>query len=190
MTWAEVSAAWLVILAAVLAVDRAMISRSHWPVAAVLCLAMLEPLRPDEGTAAKILCLALPALSTWLAVRVLARARLLAACAAALVFSVGAWRWSVDWDTAHAWASAASVGVQAVALFAVAPRRRLWLPDRCVLALFAGDAAALLGPLGERAAPPVQQATWWIVQWQAAAVALVLCALHVHQALADRRRHG
>jgi hypothetical protein len=190
VTWAECAAAWLVILAAVLAVDRTMVSRSHRPVAAVLCLAMLEPLRPDEGAAAKVLCLALPALSAWLAVRVLVRARLLATCAAALVFSVGAWRWSVAWDTAPVWASAASVAIQAAALLAVAPRRRLWLPDRCVLALFAGDVAALLGPLGERAAPPVQQATWWIVQWQAAAVAAVLCVLHVAQALADRRRRG
>lgn len=190
MTWAEVVAAWLVILAAVLAVDRAMISRAHWPVAAVLCLAMLEPLRPDEGAAAKALCLALPALSAWLAVRVLARARLLAACAAALVFAVGAWRGSIDWGTAPVWASATSVGVQAFSFLSVAPRRRLWLSGRCVVVLLAGDVAALLGPLGERAAPPVQRAAWWIVQWQAAAVALVLCLLHVHQALADRRRRG
>lgn len=188
MTWAEVAAAWLVILAAALAVDRAMISRAHWPIAAVLCLAMLEPLRPDEGTVAKLLCLALPALSAWLAVRVLARARLLAACAAALVFAVGAWRWSIDWSTAPVWASAASVITQALALLGVT--RYLWLSDRCVLVLFFGDVAALFGPLGERSTPPVKTATWWVVQWQAAAVAAVLCLLHVHQALADRRRRG
>lgn len=179
--WAEPVAALLVILASALAVDRALVSRAHRPVAFVLCVAMLEPLRPDAGLVAKFVCIGLHALSAWLAVRVLARARLLALAAGALVFVIGASRWS-DWEAAPTWAAVTSVIVQACVVLAVVPRRRLWLADRCVVALFAGDVAALLG------APTL--AAWWVVQWQAAAVALVLCLLHVHQALADRRRRG
>lgn len=186
---AELSAALLVILAAALAVDRTLVQRSHWPVAAALCLAMLEPLRPDAGTVAKVLCIALPALSAWLAVRVLARSGLLAFCALTLVLMVAASKWAT-WGSAPAWAFGTSVTVQAVAVLAVTPRRRLLLADRCVVVLLAGDIAALLGPVGERAAPPIQHAAWWLVQWQAAAVALTLCLLHAHQALADRRRYG
>jgi hypothetical protein len=166
-----------------------MIQRSHWPLAAALCLAMLEPLRPDVGPVAKLLCLALPALSAWLAVRVLARSDLLALCAAALVLTAGLWRLD-DWTAAPAWALTTSVIVQALAVLIVVPRRRMRLADRCVLVLFAGDVAALLGPAGEHAAPPIQQAAWWVVQWQAAAVALALCLLHVAAELAERRRRG
>jgi hypothetical protein len=186
---AEFAAAVLVILAAALAVDRTMIQRSHWPLAAALCLAMLEPLRPDAGPVAKVVCIGIPALSAWLTVRVLARSDLLASCAFMLVLAVGSWRFD-DWAAAPTWALTTSVIVQALAVLAVAPRRRMRLADRCVLVLFAGDVAALLGPAGESAAPPVQQAAWWIVQWQAAAVALALCLLHVAAELAERRRHG
>lgn len=187
--FAELAAALLVILAAALAVDRALISRAHWPVAAVLCVAMLEPLRPDAGPVAKVSCIGLHALSAWLAVQVLTRSRLLALCAAALVAAIGAWA-SPTWDAAPVWAAVTSVIVQALAVLAVAPRRRLWLSDRCVLVLFAGDAAALLGASGDVAPHAIKATLWWVVQWQAAAVALTLCLLHVHQALADRRRYG
>ncbi len=187
MTWAEPAAAMLVILAAALAVDRAMVSRSHWPIAAALCLAMLEPLRPDAGAVAMVACIGLPALSAWLTVLVLARSGLLALCAAAQVLVIASWRFD-DWATAPTWALTTSVLVQALAVLAVVPRRRLRLPDRCVLVLFAGDVAAVLGPAGERAAPSVQQAAWWVVQWQAAAVALAVCLLHVAAELAERRR--
>jgi hypothetical protein len=189
VTWAEPAAAMLVILAAALAVDRAMVSRSHWPIAAALCVAMLEPLRPDAGAVAKAVCIGIPALSAWLTVRVLARSDLLALCAAALVLTAGSWRLD-DWAAAPTWALTTSVIVQALAVLIVAPRRRMRLADRCVLVLFAGDVAALLGPAGEHAAPPIQQAAWWVVQWQAAAVALALCLLHVAAELAERRRHG
>lgn len=187
--WAETAAAVFVILAAALAVDRTWVQRSHWPVAAALCLAMLEPLRPDVGPMAKVLCIGLPALSAWLAVYVLARSHLLALCAAALVLVAASWHLD-SWTSAPTWALGTSVLLQALAVFAVAPRRRLRLADRCVLVLLAGDVAALLGPAGERAAPPVQQAAWWLVQWQAAAVALALCLLHVAAELANRRRRG
>lgn len=178
MNLAEPAAALLVILAAALAVDRALVSRAHQPIAIALCVAMLEPLRPDEGMVAKVVCIGLHAISAWLAVRVLVRARLLALCAGALVFVVGASQWS-DWEAAPTWAAVTSAIVQGVAVLAVVPRRRLWLADRCALVLFAGDVAALLGA-----------AARWVVQWQAAAVALALCLLHVHQAPVDRRRRG
>lgn len=186
---AEPAAALLVILAAGVAVDRALDAPAHRPLAGSLCLAMLEPMRPDEGTAARLLCLGLPALSAWLAVRVFQRVRLLALCAAALVLVVGsgAWRWR-GWDVALLASSGASLAVQAASALMV--RRRLWLADRCVLVLAAGDVAAMLGPLGERAPVEVQRLAWWIVQWQAASVAIVLCALHLHQALVDRGRRG
>lgn len=185
--WATWSASLLVIVAAALAVDRAIVSTAHRPVALALCLAMLEPSRPDDGTAGRLLCIGLPALSAWLAVRVLVRSRWLALCGAAAVIACGLWRWGA-WEEAPRWAAAASVLVQAVVVLAVVPRCRLRLSERCVVALAAGDVAAFLGPLGIRAEPPVQQAMWWIVQWQAAAIAAALCGLHVAQTLADRRR--
>lgn len=187
--WAETAAAVLVILAAALAVDRTWVQRSHWPVAAALCVAMLEPLRPDAGPVAKVVCVGFNVLSAWLAAYVLARSHLLALCAAALVLAVASWRLD-NWISAPTWALGTSVLLQALAVLAVAPRRRLDLAGRCVLVLLAGDIAALLGPAGEHAAPPVQQAAWWLVQWQAAAVALALCLLHVAAELADRRRRG
>jgi hypothetical protein len=186
---AEFAAAVLVILAAALAVDRTMIQRSHWPLAAALCLAMLEPLRPDAGPVAKVVCIGVPALSAWLAVRVLARSDLLALCAAALVVVVATWNLT-PWDDAPTWARDASVAVQTIAVLAVAPRRRLRLADRCVVVLLAGDIADLLGPAGQKAPHAIKVAMWWVVQWQAAAVALALCLLHVAAELAERRRHG
>ena len=188
MTSAAILCACLVAIAAALAVGRATLDEDHGPIAALLLLYALDPLRPEHGGAAMTWALALPALSAATAVAVLARASLGALAASAAVLALGAaeLRRSGSPASALPLASGVAVVVQAMAALA-ASRRRLGLADRCAVLLLAGDVAALAGPLGDIAHVELQRQRWWLAQWQGAAVAAVLCVLHLTAARPSAR---
>ena len=145
-------------------------------------------MRPDAGHLARAWLLALPTMAAALAFLVLARLRIAAIAAAGLVLVAGGAELRRTGDPASALllASVVSIVIQSLAALA-ASRRRLDLTDRCVLVLLAGDVAALAGPLGDLAGSDLQAARWWVAQWQAVAVALVLGAMHVAADLRERR---
>lgn len=190
VTYAAAMCAALVASSAVLAVARATLDDDHGPIAALLVLYALDPLRPETGAAAQVWALALPALSAAVAVAVLARMRLVALAVGAAVLAVGAaaLRRSGDPASALLLASAVSVAAQVLAT-AEAAGRHMRLADRCALLLLAGDVAALAGPLGDVARLELQHDRWWLAQWQGAAVAAVLCVLHLTTAR-PRARHA
>lgn len=172
MSLAAWNCAALVTCAAVLAVARADIDAAHRPIAALLAVWMLDPVRPVDGSAlADVWAIALPVASASAAMLVLGRSRFAALSAALLVATLGA--------GSPLLAVTASILVQGLAALDAA-RRRLDLSDRCCLVLLAGDVAALGGPLGDHAAWPLRVERWWIVQWQGALVAAVLVAMHLH----------
>jgi hypothetical protein len=179
-SWAQPLAALLVVGAAVLAVDRALWDRAHRPLAAALALWMFDPLLPEVGPWAKAVSIGWPALSAALAVLVLMRLRLLALVAATLVAAYGLSQLRAGETPAAAalHASLFAVGIQVLAAVS-ACRRRFRLVDRCVLVLLAGDVAALAGPLGDARHLDLQRVRWTITQWQVAATAGVLIALHI-----------
>lgn len=169
-------AAWncaaMVACAAVLAFSRADVDVAHRPIAALIAVWMLDPLRPVDGSAlADAWAIALPVTSATVAALVLGRSRFVALAAATLVATLGI--------GSPLLAAAASILVQGLAALTAA-RRTLGLPDRCCLVLLAGDVAALGGPVGDHVAWPLRAERWWIVQWQGALVAAVLVAMHLH----------
>jgi hypothetical protein len=188
VTWPAILCALLVVGAALLAVDRAVMHRRHWPIAALACVWMLDPLRPNAGRWACVWALALPALSAGAAVMVLARAPRSALAALGLVLMAGGAELRRSGDPASALLLASALSLVAQALAALfAASRRLDLSDRCALALLAGDVAALAGPLADRASLDLQIDRWWLAQVQGAIVAGVLCALHIMAPMEQRR---
>jgi hypothetical protein len=188
VTWPEIVAALLVLLAACLAVDRALVYRTHRPVAAALMLLVFDPARPRHGLAGLLLYFSWPALSAWLAARAMLRRQLLAIVAGVVVLAYGYAQARGERETAGAFAAASvlSVALQATAV-AAGWRRRFGVAARCVLVLLAGDVAALLGPIGAGGPPLTRAAGQWIVQWQAALVAGALAAVHIVAAWRPRR---
>lgn len=189
MTWPAILCALLVVGAAMLAVDRAMREPWHWPIAALLCVWMLDPMRPDSGPWGRAWLLVLPALSAAVGSLVLMRSGVagLVALGTTLLCGGSELRRSGDAASALLFASAVSLVAQAMAAL-VASRRRLAFPDQCALALLAGDVAALAGPLADVASVRTMHDRWWLAQVQAAIVAGLLCALHI--ALPIRGRRG
>jgi hypothetical protein len=188
VTSAAILCAGLVAIAAALAVGRATLDDDHGPIAALLLLYALDPLRPEHGGAAMTWALALPALSAGAAVAVLARARLGALIASTVVLGIGSAELQRSGSPASALLLASGLSVVAQAMAAiVASGRRLGLAARCALLLLAGDVAALAGPLGDIAHVELQRQRWWLAQWQGAAVAAVLCVLHLTAARPSAR---
>jgi hypothetical protein len=171
VTWTASLCALLVMAAALLAADVADVDRTHRPIAALLAVWMVDPLRPVDGSAVAVWwAVALPALSVAAAALVLQRSRIAAVAAAAVVFLAG-----------PSLLTASMVAVVGQALTAaLGAGRPLSLAGRCCLVLLAGDVAALGGPLGDVAAWPLRAERWWIAQWQGALVAAVLVAMHLH----------
>lgn len=178
--WVQPLAALLVVGAALLAVDRALWDRAHRPLAAALFLWMFDPALPEVGPWAEAVAIGWPALSAALAVLVLMRLRLLALVAATLVAAYGLsqLRAGETPGIAALHASLFSVGIQVLAVVP-ACGRRLRLPDCCAFVLLAGDVAALAGPLGDARHLDLQRERWTVTQWQVAATAGVLVALHI-----------
>jgi hypothetical protein len=171
VTWTASLCALLVMAAALLAADVADVDRTHRPIAALLAVWMVDPLRPMDGsTLAVWWMLALPAASVAVAALVFQRSVPGALGSALIVFLAG---------PSLLTASIVSVLGQALAA-ALSAGRPLSLAGRCCLVLLAGDVAALGGPLGDVAAWPLRAERWWIVQWQGALVAAVLVAMHLH----------
>lgn len=140
----------------------------HRPIAVALVLACaldaVRQLVPMSASLSWLLYLAHPALSIWCALRVLAG------------FSTGqalfnACVWPAIHST-HPFATSLGVQVYAVSCRLFTEGRRATIADACALILFAGDAAALLGPLAWDG-----RELWWIVQGQGVLVALALGAV-------------
>lgn len=171
MTWTASLCALLVMAAALLAADVADGDAAHRPVATLLAVWMVDPLRPLDGSALAVWwMLALPSASVAAAALVFQRSVIAAVGAAVVVLAAG---------PSLVAASLVAVVGQALAA-ALGAGRRLDLAGRCCLVLLAGDVAALGGPLGDVAAWPLRAERWWIAQWQGALVAAVLVAMHLH----------
>jgi hypothetical protein len=164
---------------------------AHRPIAAGLALALaLDLVVPHLALSARAdlaAYLLTPAISAWVALRVLATARPAAAFAPFAVWAGGAllvgrapspelW-----WAAAPRLAHGAALAVEAwTALAWWRSPARAELPQRCALVLAAGDFFGMLGPLGVGG-------PWEIVNWQAAIFAALLIGLHT-QALLELRR--
>lgn len=171
MTWTASLCALLVMMAALLAADVADGDATHRPIAALLAVWMVDPLRIVDGSPlAAWWMLVLPAASVAASALVFHRS-----VPAAILWSVAVFVAGPSLFTA----SAVSVLGQVVTV-ALGAGRRLTLAGRCCLVLLAGDVAALGGPVGDHVAWPLRAERWWIVQWQGALVAAVLVAMHLH----------
>lgn len=173
---AVVAARLVIGVAVLLGVALARRSRAHWPVPIALGLALAVDVtraRLELPPAVELgLYLAVPALSAWCALMVLAKRALAGAVLAPLVVG-GAPLWLAVvapglWGAAPIVAHGASLLVQAAAaaLWWRSPRSRD-VSVTCVGVLAAGDVVGLLGPLA-------LGGPWWIVALQAGGVASAL----------------
>jgi hypothetical protein len=175
-------------LAALVALAIARRMPRHRPVAAALTTAWLadslQDLAPPSWPAPHValaVYLALPALSAWCALRVLAGVRPRAAALLTGVAWALAAALSLDPRVAHVLAVLVQFGAAAQRWRS---RARRDLPELCALVLLAGDVVGLVSPLmvGERE-------DWGLVSGQAAIVGAALVILQV-QALARGSRRG
>jgi hypothetical protein len=165
-------------IAALLAILVALRSPEHWPVAFALNAFFIADFLLGQHIGGPWLDLALylaaPALSAWCAILVLTEHSGAAAGVEAwLILALVASTSSDGWEAAPLIGHLASVAVQGMSAWAWGRSDlRASGSSLCVLAMFAGDVMALLGPLG-------LGGPWWIVAWQTALLGVVLCVIQL-----------